>query len=102
MGLVIRPEQSATIAGVADLRRPGLRVVNRELGTAARRLLDRELARHGIEPRQLAGYETRATGHLQVAAAVEAGLRGRRTASEPAALAYGLAFVPPASEQTDL
>ena len=101
-GLVIRPELAAGIAGVADLRRAGLRVVNREPGAEARRVLDEELANLGIEPRQLAGYETCVTGHLQVAAAVAAGLADAGVASEPAALAYGLAFVPLASEQVDL
>ncbi len=39
------------------------------------------------------GYDTRATGHLEVAAAIAAGVAGAGVASEPAALAYGLAFV---------
>jgi molybdate-binding protein/DNA-binding XRE family transcriptional regulator len=101
-GLVIRPEMAASVTGVADLRRAGLRVVNWEPGAQARRVLDTELARQGIEPGQLPGYETRATGHLQVAAAIAAGLADAGVASEPAALAYRLAFVPLASEQVDL
>jgi len=39
---------------------------------------------------------------LQVAAAVEAGLAEAGVVCEPAALAYGLAFVPLASQRTDL
>jgi putative molybdopterin biosynthesis protein len=101
-GLVLRPELAAGIAGVADLHRAGLRVVNREPGAGARRLLDKELADHGIEPGQLSGYQTQASGQLQVAAAIWAGLAGAGIASEPAALAYGLAFVPLASERVDL
>ena len=77
-------------------------MINREPGTQARRLLDSELAKHGIEPRHLAGYETLATGHLGVAGAIAAGLADVGVASEPAALAYGLAFVPLASERIDL
>ena len=101
-GLVIRPELAASITGVADLQRAGLRVVNWEPGAQARRVLDTELAIQGIEPGQLPGYETRATGHLQVAAAIAAGLADAGVASEPAALAYRLAFVPLASERSDL
>ncbi len=56
-------------------------------------MLDRELATLGIEASQLPGYGTRATGHLEVAAAIAAGLADAGVASEPAALAYGLAFV---------
>jgi putative molybdopterin biosynthesis protein len=44
----------------------------------------------------------RATGHLQVAAAVTAGLADAGIASEPAALAYGPAFVPLASQRVNL
>jgi putative molybdopterin biosynthesis protein len=101
-GLVLRPELAAGIARVADLRDAGLRVVNREPGARARRLLDKELADQGIDPRQLPGYETQVTGHLQVAAAISAGLADAGVACEPAALAYGLAFVPLASEHVDL
>jgi DNA-binding XRE family transcriptional regulator len=54
-GLVIRPEMAASVTGVADLRRAGLRVINWEPGAQARRVLDTELARQGIEPGQLPG-----------------------------------------------
>jgi putative molybdopterin biosynthesis protein len=101
-GLVIRPELAAEIVSVADLRPAGLRVINWEPGAEARRALDRELADHGTEPGQLSGYETRATSHLHVAAAIAAGLADAGIASEPAALAYRLAFVPLASKRFDL
>jgi molybdate-binding protein len=101
-GLVLRPELAESITGVADLERAGLRLVNREPGSEARRVLDRELADHGMDPGQLPGYQTQATGHLHVAAAIAAGLADAGVASEPAALAYGLAFVPLASERFDL
>jgi putative molybdopterin biosynthesis protein len=101
-GLVLRPEKSAQVTSIEDLLRAGLRLVNREPGAEARRVLDRELARAGIDQGQLAGYQTQATGHLHVAAAIAAGLADAGVASEPAALAYGLAFVPLASERFDL
>ena len=101
-GLVLRPELAASVTNVADLQRAGLRLVNRERGAEARRVLDRELADRGIDPGQLIGYETQATGHLHVAAAIAAGLADAGVASQPAALAYGLAFVPLASERFDL
>jgi len=102
VGLVMRPELVTTIKGVADLRDPGVRVVNRKPGAEARRVLDRALASQGIEPGQLRGYETRANGHLHVAAAIAAGLADVGVASEPAALTYDLGFVPLASERFDL
>jgi putative molybdopterin biosynthesis protein len=101
-GLVLRPELAGQVAGLADVAAAGLRIVNREPGAEARRVLDRELARLGISGSELAGYDTRATGHLEVAAAIAAGLAEAGIASEPAALAYNLAFVPLARERFDL
>jgi putative molybdopterin biosynthesis protein len=101
-GLVLRPELADCISGVADVARRGLRLVNREPGSEARSVLDRELAGLHIDAGQLPGYGTRATGHLQVAAAITAGLADAGVASEPAAIAYGLAFIPLAAERFDL
>ena len=101
-GLVLRPDLAGRVSGVADVVRAGLRLVNREPGAEARLLLDRELAALGVDPGELAGYRSQATGHLQVAAAIAAGLADAGVASEPAALAYGLAFVPLAAERFDL
>jgi len=101
-GLVLRPDLAARVGGLSDAARCGLRLVNRERGAEARRVLDRETARLGIAPDALPGYGTRVTGHLQVAAAITAGLADTGVASEPAALAYGLAFLPLAAERFDL
>jgi molybdate-binding protein/DNA-binding XRE family transcriptional regulator len=101
-GLVLRPERAEGIAGVGDLPGSGLRLVNRDPGSEARRVLDRELASAGISPDQVPGYDTRAMGHLEVAAAIAAGIADVGVASEPAALAYELAFVPLTQERFDL
>ncbi len=101
-GLVLRPELDGAVSGLADLADRGLRLVNREEGSEARRVLDRELDRARLAPATLRGYGTRATGHLQVASATAAALADAGVASEPAALAYGLGFVPLAEERFDL
>ncbi|HEY1616728.1 MAG TPA: substrate-binding domain-containing protein [Streptosporangiaceae bacterium] len=100
-GLVLRPELAGSVSGVGDVARRSLRLVNREPGAEARSVLDRELADLGIDASQLPGYGTQATGQLHVAAAVAAGLADAGIASEPAALAYELAFVPLATERFD-
>ncbi len=99
-GLVFRP--ATPITGLDDAVRRGLRLVNREPGAQARRLLDRELARLGLDPAGLPGYDSQAAGHLQVAAAVAGRLADVGVASEPAALAYGLNVIPLAEERFDL
>ena len=100
-GLVLRPELAGRVRSVGDAARAGLRLVNREPGAEARSVLDRELAKLGIDPAGLPGYDTRATGHLHVASAIAAGLADAGIASEPAALAYGLDFIPLAAERFD-
>jgi putative molybdopterin biosynthesis protein len=101
-GLALRPDLVGKVAELTDVAAAGLRLVNREKGAEARRVLDREAARLGVAAESIPGYDTRVTGHLQVAAAVAAGLADAGVASEPAALAYGLAFVPLAAERFDL
>ena len=101
-GLAVRPELAEGISGVADAVRRGLRLVNREPGAEARSVLDRELVGDGIDASQVPGYATQATGHLEVAAAIGAGLADAGIASEPAALAYDLAFLPLTAEHFDL
>src|SRR5689334_18038156 len=99
-GLVVRP--GAEVRSLDDVARQGLRLVNREPGAQARTLLDRERLRLGLEPSQLTGYDSLAAGHLQVAAAIVGGLADAGVSSEPAALAYGLDFIPLAEERFDL
>jgi molybdate-binding protein len=101
-GIALRPELRPAVTGLDALARQGLRIVNREPGAEARRLLDAECRRLGLAPGDLPGYDTRAAGHLQVAAAVSAGLAAAGIASEPAARAYRLAFVPLAEEHFSL
>jgi putative molybdopterin biosynthesis protein len=101
-GLVLRPEQEAQVGDVADVVSGGLRLVNRKPGAEARRVLDRELDSLGVSGSGLPGYDTTVAGHLDVAAAIAAGLADAGVASEPAALAYGLAFVPLTVERFDL
>ncbi len=99
-GLMVRP--GTRVRGLDDVARQGLRLVNREPGAQARALLDRERLRFRLDPAELPGYDSRAAGHLQVAAAIVGGLADVGVSSEPAALAYGLDFIPLAAERFDL
>jgi putative molybdopterin biosynthesis protein len=101
-GLVVRPELVSAVRGLDSVAARGLRIVNREPGAEARRVLDRERQRLGLDPAELPGYDSHAAGHLQVASAVAAAIADVGVASEPAALAYGLGFVPLADERFDL
>ena len=65
-------------------------------------LLDHELARCGIEPGAVDGYEREEPTHLAVAAAVAAGRADAGLGVMAAARAFGLGFVPVAREPFDL
>jgi molybdate-binding protein/transcriptional regulator with XRE-family HTH domain len=101
-GFTVRPDLKPVVTGLDAIAKLGLRIVNREPGAEARRLLDAERQRLGLDGADLLGYDTQAAGHLQVASAVAAGLAETGVASEPAARAYGLAFVPLAEERFSL
>ena len=101
-GLLLPPQLADRISGIQDVADNGLRLVNREPGAEARSLLDRALADAGIEGGLVPGYDTRAAGHLDVAAVIAAGLADAGIASEPAARAYDLGFIPLAEEHFDL
>jgi putative molybdopterin biosynthesis protein len=80
----------------------GLRYVNRQRGAGTRVLLDHELARHGISPEAIQGYEREEYTHLAVAAAVAAGRADCGLGVLAAARAFGLDFVPVVKEPYDL
>jgi len=101
-GIALRPELRQIVTGLDAIARRGLRIVNREPGAQARRLLDAECHRLGIKTAELPGYDTEAAGHLQVASAISAGLADAGIASEPSARVYGLAFIPLADEHFNL
>jgi putative molybdopterin biosynthesis protein len=93
-GLAVSPSLIGKVTSIQDVARLGLRIANRELGSEARRILDDQLKRFKIDPSTVAGYETQCSAHLLVASAISAGLCQAGITTEPAALAYGLGFVP--------
>jgi molybdate-binding protein/transcriptional regulator with XRE-family HTH domain len=98
-GLVFRPLPSPVVRSVEDAVRRRLRWVNRERGAQARRLLDQQLAVLGLAGAELPGYDVEASGHLTLASAVAVGAADVGVATEPAALAYGLGFLPLTEEE---
>ncbi len=101
-GLLVAPGNPLSIGGVEDLARPGLRYVNRQRGAGTRVLLDYELAREGIDPTKIIGYEREEPTHLAVAAAVAAGRANCGMGVRAAARAFDLDFVPVTREPYDL
>jgi molybdate-binding protein/DNA-binding XRE family transcriptional regulator len=93
-GLAVSPRYHGRVNDLRDVAKLGLRVANREEGSEARRLLDDELARLHLDPSSIVGYQTEVTAHLLVTSSIAAGLADVGVSTEPAALTYGLEFIP--------
>jgi putative molybdopterin biosynthesis protein len=102
LGLATAPGNPLAIRGFADLQRPGLRIVNREDGSGARSALDHALGELGILSDHVTGYQFEVRGHLEVAAAIAAGLADAGVTIRLGADAYGLHFLPHQDERYDL
>jgi putative molybdopterin biosynthesis protein len=101
-GLLVAAGNPLGIGELADLCRPGVRYVNRQRGAGTRVLLDFLLARRGIAPSQIEGYAREEPTHLAVAAAIAAGRSDAGMGIMAAARAFGLDFIPLATEPYDL
>jgi molybdate-binding protein/DNA-binding XRE family transcriptional regulator len=101
-GLVVATGNPKNIRDVGDLARPGIRIVNREKGAGSRDLLDHKLREAGIAAEQVEGYDRIAYGHLPAALAVSLGEADCCIATRSAARAFGLNFLPLATERYDL
>jgi putative molybdopterin biosynthesis protein len=102
LGLGVRRGNPLELRSIADLARPGVRIVNREAGSGARLVLDQALAELKIAPRRIAGYARELHGHLEVAAAIAAGEAEAGLTLRVAAEAFRLGFVPVREESYDL
>ncbi len=101
-GLIVAPGNPQNVTGIEDVAERSLRYVNRQRGAGTRVLLDHELAKRGISPEAVQGYEREEHTHLAVAAAVAAGRADCGLGVLAAARAFGLDFVPVAKEPYDL
>lgn len=100
-GLLTR-QDDARISSVADLARPRVRLVAREKGAGAQRLLERQLRAAGVSVEVARSAPLVASGHLEVARAIAMNAADAGVATRDAALAFGLRFIPLAEERYDL
>jgi putative molybdopterin biosynthesis protein len=101
-GLMVADGNPLRISGLADICRPGVRYVNRQRGAGTRVLLDHLLAGLGIPADAVDGYAREEPTHLAIAAAIAAGRADAGLGIMAAAAAFGLDFVPLATEPYDL
>ncbi|HYP13294.1 MAG TPA: substrate-binding domain-containing protein, partial [Bryobacteraceae bacterium] len=101
-GFVVAPGKAGKVRSAADLSDEKIQIVNREPGAGSRILLDLELKKAGVARRDVRGYDRIARGHLPAAWHVLSGLADCCIATESAARAFGLDFIPIRSERFDL
>ena len=101
-GLIVKQGNPKTIRGVTDLARPRVTIVNREKGSGARRLLDRQLVMAGIPPARIKAYADEVLSHLGSGLTRENGLADAGIGVRAAAAIFGLDFIPLQRERYDL
>lgn len=105
IGLVLSPDAARRVRGLEDLQElgaAGLRLVNRQPGSGTRVHLERELARLGVDPAAVAGWDHEVSTHQEVALAVKSGEADLGVATASVARLFGLAFVRLEEERFDM
>ena len=101
-GLLVEKGNPRGIGCVADLNQAGIKIVNRPLGTGTRLLLDKELAKAGIEGNGIEGYTKEVSRHLDLGLEVLSGRANAGPCIRAVAELLGLDFVPIKWESFDL
>ena len=101
-GLLTRKDSPEKISAVADLARPGMRIINRPLGTGTRLLLDRELKKAGINGEKIDGYHNEVDRHMDIGLEILAGRADAGPGIRAVAEILDIGFVPLRWERYDL
>src|SRR4029077_11183629 len=87
------------IRSLADLARPGVRFVNRQLGSGTRMLLELLLKRENLDSHRIRGYEVVEFTHDAIAAYIASGMADAGLGVEPGARKFDLDFIPLVTER---
>ena len=82
-GFIVRQGNPKKIRTVSDIAKPTVKIVNREKGSGARRLLDKQMRASTISPKRIRGYSDEVFSHLDVASRIKAGLADTGIAVHP-------------------
>ena len=100
-GILVAKGNPEKIQSITDLGRNGMRIVNRQLGTGTRLLLDRELKREGIKTEKIDGYQREVSRHIDVGLEILAGRADAGPAIRAVAGILDLDFIPLRWERFD-
>lgn len=102
-GIYVAKGNPKGINSLEDLKRPGITIINRELGSGTRILLDEHLKKLGISGNNIDGYGRECFSHLAVASAVARGEVDFAIGNEKASQQVnGIDFIPLQTESYEL
>ncbi|MGN7386514.1 substrate-binding domain-containing protein [Sporosarcina sp. SAFN-015] len=101
-GLFVQKNNPKNIQTWRDFSNQNIKMVNREIGSGARVLLDEKLRSEGIIPHTIDGYNTEEMNHIAIASKVASGFADVGVGIEKAATLVGVDFIPLVQEQYDL
>jgi len=101
-GILVKNGNPEKIATVSDLAQPGIRIVNRPLGTGTRLLLDQALKKNAVRGDKIDGYNYEVHRHLDVGLEIMAGRADAGLGIHAVAGLLNLDFVPLCWERYDL
>lgn len=98
-GFFVQPGNPLGIHTVADLARPNVRFVNRQVGSGTRMLVSLMLRQKGIDPAGIQGFDTSEFTNTAIAAHIVGGMADVGIGVQTAAWRCGLDFIPLAQER---
>lgn len=98
-GLFVLPGNPKQITSLQDLKREGVRFVNRQAGSGTRMLLELMLAGADISPNEIEGYPSNEFTHSAVAAFIASGMADVGVGVQTAAHRFNLDFIPLVKER---
>jgi len=101
-GILLQKGNPKGIHSIADLAKKGVRIVNRQLGTGTRLLLDYEISRSEISASQIEGYQREVSRHMDAGLEVLSGRADAAPAIRAVAGLLDLDFLPLRWERYDL
>ncbi|MCW5317102.1 helix-turn-helix domain-containing protein [Nostoc sp. KVJ3] len=101
-GLVLKPGNPMGIRTVKDLVAGGGTIVNREIGSGSRMLLEQTLQKEQIPFDAVQGFDNILKSHQDVAQAVGLGIADAGMSTASVATAFGLGFIPLHQSRYDL
>jgi molybdate-binding protein/DNA-binding XRE family transcriptional regulator len=101
-GLIVQSENPKGISSLTNLVEIGATIVNREVGSGSRLVLEQTLQKEQLSFATVQGFDRIVTSHQDVAQAVASGIADAGISTASVAAAFGLGFIPLQRSRYDL